>query len=84
MKFKFRHSKRTLGRYNCVEHQKNYDEDSPEIFHCPYCGNYFDNGDTRFFRDEDNMIDIACKPCLWKLGITHCIHGDKIFGKGAS
>ncbi len=97
MRYKHRHSESTLYKYDCKENRKVYykakrkgEEYTLNMFQCGYCGQFFDNGHSRFFttfestsNDIRELIDIACKPCLWKLGIKYCIHGDKIFGKGA-
>lgn len=77
---RFVHSKPTLAKYD----PNKYNQEMVFITKCPYCFNEFDGGDTRQFVGYDDMIHIACKPCLWKLGVRYCIHGDKIFGKGAS
>jgi uncharacterized C2H2 Zn-finger protein len=97
MRYKFKHSDSTLYKYDCKENRivhnkakKIGEEDGTDLFQCPYCGQFYDNGHSRFFEtveithnDIRDLIDMACKPCLWKLGVRYCIHGDKIFGKGA-
>ena len=88
MRYKFKHTPPTLTKYNCRENKIKFKKarDDDERFElgltlCGYCGQVYDNGDTRFFETKDNMIDIACKPCLWKLGVSYCACcGEKIFG----